>query len=206
MDVNRNKNRAADAVSGASPEDWAKRLRRGDAEAVLFVRERVERILAFKGLKIPKQDRDDLAQEILTGIWQAVIRPEFDLTAGFWGFVEVVTSRRCIDWLRRRKDQSPLTEDIRDGAKNQLETTLDQERVQQASEILAALDPECRKLIVFRLIEDRSYSDISELLGKTEGALRVQMYRCIRSAKQILSKKEPGLQSAIGDGKFDRSL
>lgn len=205
MDKTRYKNRAADGVTGTSPEDWAKRLRRGDADALLQVRGRVERILVFKGLKIPKQDRDDLAQEIMAGIWQAVNRPGFDFTAGFWGFVEIVTSRRCIDWLRGRKDQSPLIEDIQDGAKNPLEKTLDQERAQLASEILAALDPECRKLILLRLLEDRSYSDISVLLGKTEGALRVQMYRCIRSAKQLLSKKEPGLRSAIGDSEFDRS-
>ena len=78
-------------------------MRLGEAAAVDHVRARVRKILAFKRLRIPDQDRDDLEQEIMTEVWQAVNRPEFDFTAGFWGFVEIVTSRRCIDWLRSRK-------------------------------------------------------------------------------------------------------
>lgn len=35
----------------------------------------------------------------MTEIWRAVNRSGFDVSLGFWGFVETVTARRCIDWL-----------------------------------------------------------------------------------------------------------
>jgi RNA polymerase sigma factor (sigma-70 family) len=161
-------------------------MRLGEAAAVDHVRVRVRRILAFKRLRIPAQDRDDLEQEIMTEVWRAINRPGFDFTAGFWGFVEVVTSRRCIDWLRSRKVGLPLSENLLDRGRNPLQKTLDNERANLADRLLSALEPDCRELIVLRLREGRSYSMIARDLGKKEGALRVQMYRCIRSAQQLL--------------------
>ena len=107
----RGRNRTAAATANTSPGEWARRMRLGEAAAVDHVRARVRKILAFKRLRIPGQDRDDLEQEIMTEVWQAVNRPGFDFTAGFWGFVEVVTSRRCIDWLRSRKVSAPISEE-----------------------------------------------------------------------------------------------
>ena len=68
----RHKGRSADTAASTPSEEWARRMQRGDADAVGKVRERVRRILAFRRLKIPKQDRDDLEQEIMTEVWQAV--------------------------------------------------------------------------------------------------------------------------------------
>jgi len=176
-------------------------MRLGDAAAVDHVRARVRKILAFKRLRIPVQDREDLEQEIMTEVWQAVNRPGFDFTAGFWGFVEVVASRRCIDWLRSRKVRLPLSEDLLDSGRNPLQKTLDNERTNLAEKVLAELDPDCRKLILLRLREGSSYAKIARDLGKTEGALRVQMYRCIRAAQQLLGdSKADAVKGKFGDG------
>ena len=82
-------------------------LKSGDAGAYDLVRARVGRIVAFRGYGIPWQDRSDLEQRILIEVWEAVSRPGFE-PDGFWGFVEVVASRRCIDWLRARRDGTAL--------------------------------------------------------------------------------------------------
>ncbi len=166
-------------------------MRLGDPDAVDHVRRRVQRILSFKRLRIPDQDRDDLEQEIMAEVWQAVNRPEFDFTAGFWGFVEVVTSRRCIDWLRARREGYPLAENIRDKGRNPVEQVLDRERARMASQVLGTLEPGCRELIGMRLNKGMSYKDIAQILGKSEGGLRVQMYRCIRVARDILNRIDP---------------
>ena len=178
----------------------------GDAAAVDHVRARVRRILAFKRLRIPDHDREDLEQEIMTEVWQAVNRPGFDLTAGFWGFVEVVASRRCIDWLRSRRVRLPLSEDLLDSGRNPLQKTLDNERMDLAEKVLATLDPDCRKLILLRLREGRSYSKIARDLGKTAGTLRVQMFRCIRAARQLLvDHQADAVKGKQGDGSHGSS-
>ncbi len=72
----------------------------GDPAAVETVRARVDKILAFRGYGIPREDRKDLEQEVMVQLWRSVGRESFQTGAGFWGFVEVVSTRRCIDWLR----------------------------------------------------------------------------------------------------------
>ena len=174
-------------------------MRTGDADAVEHVSARVRRILAFKRLTSPIEDREDLEQGIMAEVWQAVNRPGFDFTAGFWGFVEVVTSRRCIDWIRARREPSPVAADFRDGGRNPFERVLDCERAEIASQVLQALEPECRRLIAMRLREGISYKEIAQILDRSEGALRVQFYRCIRSARDIVNRMDP--EACLGFGK-----
>jgi DNA-directed RNA polymerase specialized sigma24 family protein len=85
---------------------------RGRPEAVNEVRQRVERIVAFRGYRIPTEEKRDLVQEVMTQLWSAVNRADFDAGGGFWGFVEVVTARRCVDWLRRRRPETAMALEV----------------------------------------------------------------------------------------------
>ena len=175
-----------------SSTDWGLRFRRGEPEAVEIVRERVGRILAYKGLRFGHREREDLQQEIVAELWQSVNRPGFDFTAGFWGFVEIVSARRVIDWLRARREQVELDESMPSSGKGPLGSTLERERAEMVRQALAELDPDCRDLILHRLRDDLSYAEIAEKTGKSEGALRIQMYRCVKKAGEILEELAPG--------------
>lgn len=180
-------------------EAWARRLQRGEPDAIGEVRLRVARIIGHKGLRIPAQDRDDLEQEIMVQVWQAVNRPTFDLTAGFWGFVETVTARRCIDWLRTRVEGGPIAEDLEAQTAGPLRQALEREKGELAEEVLKALPPPCRQLITLRASEGLSFGEIAGIVGKSEGALRVQLYRCIQQARKLRQRIAKGLGSGAGD-------
>ena len=155
------------------------------------VRERVGKILSYKGLGIGHRERDDLQQEVMTELWQAVNRTGFDFTAGFWGFVEIVTARRCIDWLRRKREVVPIDDDFRDSGKGPLRNTLDQEKSALVQEALAQIGESDRELILMRLRDDLSYAEIADATGKKEGALRIQMYRAVQRVGKILAELAP---------------
>lgn len=177
---------------GPSPEQWARRLQQGDATAVHEVRRRVGRILEFRGLAIPAQERGDLEQEVMTEVWQAVHRSGFDPTGGFWGFVEVLTSRRSIDWLRTRRENLSLPEEAVSSEGGPLGNTLRRERVALAARVLSELGIECQNLIASRLRDDLSYREIAQATGKSESALRVQLYRCIEQARKVWGRVAKG--------------
>lgn len=204
MNQRRELKQAVHAVEGGTPADWALRLQRGDASAAHEVRARVSRILQYRSLSIPEADREDLEQEIVTEVWQAVNRTGFDVSAGFWGFVEVVSSRRCIDWLRARQQSSPLSEEFRFAGAGPLSDVLAKERARLASVVLAELDAPCRELITLRLRDGLSYAEVARASERSEGALRVQLYRCIRAARTILTSAthatEPG-DGGLRDGR-----
>jgi len=184
-----NPSSAAQTQEPVPSEVWARRLQRGEPTAVNKVRQRVRKILSHGRLAIPGQERDDLEQQVVTEIWQAVHRPGFDFTGGFWSFLEVVTSRRCIDWLRTRKDEDVLVDQYRSRTRGPLQQTLQRERAVVALEVLSALKPACRHLITLRFQQGMTYAEIATHLGKSEGALRVQFHRCIESARKILKRK-----------------
>jgi RNA polymerase sigma factor (sigma-70 family) len=162
----------------------------GDAEATRCVRERVERILAFRGYRIPPEDRRDLEQEVMTQLWQAVRQPSFEVGAGFWKFIEIVVVRRCIDWVRTRKQTLPLEVSVLDDRDDPLDDVLARERHELARAALAKLKKPCRDLIYFHSTLMMSYRQISKKVGKSEGALRVQLFRCIQEARTILKELE----------------
>lgn len=203
--MKRDQRQATDEIASTSSEGWGRRLKRGEAAAVQQVRKRVVKIIAFQKLRIPAQDREDLEQEVMTEVWQAVNRNSFDFTAGFWGFVEIVASRRCIDWLRKKKEHLPLLEGLRDTQGNPFEKLLDGERSAIVARVLDALEPTCRELFVMRFQEGMRYGEISENLGKTEGALRVQMHRCVQRAQEVLKRVDLSKRHDHGAGESDES-
>lgn len=173
-----------------SAEEWARKLRQGDPDAAQVVQSRVARIVAYRGLRVPPEDRQDLEQEIVTAVWQAVNRSGFDFTAGFWGFLETVASRRCIDWSRARRSHDELPDNIIALDASPRRRVVDRERSEMASAALEALPAQCQRLVSLRLRDELSYAEIAERLEKSEGALRVQFHRCIDRARKIIKQIE----------------
>lgn len=181
-------------------ERRARSFQRGDPAAVREVRRRVSRILRYGGLAIPVEEREDLEQEVMTEIWAAVNRSGFDASAGFWSFVEVVASRRSIDWLRARRNEHSLPDVLPSPAEGPLQETLARERGELVQEVLSSIGARCRELITLRLRDGLSYREIGKTTGKSEGALRVQLYRCVRRARRLVRgiAKRDGRKSTSG--------
>ena len=167
-------------------ESIPRRLAAGDEEAAALVRDRIGRVVSFRGFGISAEDRRDIQQDVVAQVWQAVRQPTFNFQLGFWGFVETVTARRCIDWLRSRRPQSDVEGDIPDRTGSALDALLAQEHVELAHAALARLDRECRDLVYLHAGMQKSYREIAELLDATEGALRVRLHRCVRQAREAL--------------------
>lgn len=160
---------------------------RGDPETVQQVHRRVRRIIGFRGFRIPREERRDLEQEVMTQLWQAARDSRIEPGSRFWGFVETVASRRLIDWLRVRRETVPL-DGLAATEPGPLGDALAKERADLASAVVRRLPGSCRQLIQLRLVEGRKYADISHIVHKGEGALRVQMHRCIVRAREILDE------------------
>lgn len=161
-------------------------FQRGDAEAVARVRAYARRILGYRGLGIPPDDLPDLEQQVMTEVWRAATRPGFDPAAGFWGFVETVTARRCIDARRRTRPTIELSDSLADGGRGPLEAVLVGERARRARQVLGRLRAPCRELIELHAVRRLTYREIAPILGKSESALRVRMHRCIEAARRMI--------------------
>ncbi len=170
----------------------AKEFQAGSPDAVQEVRAQVEKIVGFRGYRIPAEERRDLVQDVMTQLWQAVNRSSFDSQRNFMGFAAVVAGRRCIDWLRTKKNIDQLDFELPSSTPSPMASLLQQEREDLLQSTLAKLDRPCRDLIYLHLGMNKPYRDLETLLGKSPGALRVQMHRCVGRAQEILARKLRG--------------
>ncbi len=61
---------------------------------------------------------------------------------------------------------------------------------EQVRRVLGSLTKDQRQVILLHFFEDLSYSDIAEVMGKREGAIRTIQYRALNSLRTGLAKVE----------------
>lgn len=177
------------AVKDDREDPLFRRFLQRDPEALAGVEETVRRSVRFRGWDIPTADRGDVVQETLLQVWREVARPGFLFRQNFTGFVCVVAFRRCVDWRRSRR----LAEAIPPGDPADPERmgrpdveALRSERASLAHKVLASLPEADREVVVLRVIEGKRYQEIAASLGRTEGAVRTQVWHCLKVARRVI--------------------
>ncbi|MEP6675002.1 MAG: sigma-70 family RNA polymerase sigma factor [Ferruginibacter sp.] len=121
-------------------------------------------------------DRQDLFQEIVIQLWRAF--PGYRADAAFSTWMYRVAINTSISGLRKKKifsysvEPGNLPTQISDVSYNYE----NEEKLQMLYSAIGKLN-EIEKALVMLYLEDRSYNEIEEILGITEGALRVKMSR-----------------------------
>jgi RNA polymerase sigma-70 factor (ECF subfamily) len=67
-----------------------------------------------------------------------------------------------------------------------LDTMVADEAAERVAGAMARLTRMQREVFVLRVQEGRSYKDIAEILGSTEGAARVHYHNAMRAVKEFL--------------------
>ncbi len=117
-------------------------------------------------------------------------RNDFILTSKFNTFIYSIAYRHWMKTLRRRKKESDLDvmlENIPQEGDNELETS---EIDRLVRDIFQRLSSDCQRLIGMKFEEEKSHSEIAEVLKITVGSSRLKLARCKnRLAKALL--KDP---------------
>jgi RNA polymerase sigma-70 factor (ECF subfamily) len=163
-----------------------RRFLSGDASACRAVERWAREILLYQRLGLTREEREDIVQEVLGGVWQAAGRPGFALRRGLRAFVRTVTLARAIDRVRRRRRSVPVEDTLRDpspGPETDAESSAEAGRLHEA---LGALDPRCREIIRLHYFEDLPYARIAALQRRSEATMRVRMFHCLRVLRERL--------------------
>jgi RNA polymerase sigma factor (sigma-70 family) len=129
-------------------------------------------------------DRQDLFQEIVIQLWTAY--PNYKGNAQFSTWMYRVAINTAITGLRKKKNV--IASYGNTGAFEHLsdESTagIDEERLQQLYKAIEQLN-EVEKAIVMLYMEDRPYSEMEDILGISQGNLRVKMNRIKEKLRQL---------------------
>jgi len=135
-----------------------------------------------------RADREDLFQEIVIQVWKAY--PHFKGDSKFSTWMYRVAINTAISGLRKRKnvitshDPDNLPVDLSDDSQSQAE----EERFQELYRAIGQLN-QVEKAIVMLYMEDHSYAEMEEILGISQGNLRVKMSRIKDRLRQLTRNK-----------------
>ena len=134
-------------------------------------------------------DAEDLTQQVFIKAWQAIGRYK-QTRSPFFAWLVTISHNTVIDFYRSRKQEVPLEFDMPAGQPLNnpalaAEAADSEENVRRA---IQKLHGDQQQVLLMRFIEDFSYKEIAEALGKSEGAIRVILHRGLGKLKNIMEK------------------
>lgn len=184
-------------------KDDSTRDREGDAEALLERAGRsdpaalgmlydryADRIYSYVYHRVGHAEvAEDLTGQVFMQMLEA-IRTGRGWRTSFSGWLYRIAHNLVIDHYRRKRrasfvdldDATPIQAHEGDPARS-AELLLDQERLRGA---LSLLTEEQAQVIVLRFLEDLSIAETSEIMGKTEGAIKALQYRAVLALRRVM--------------------
>ena len=184
----------------------------GDDDAfACLVRKYQKRVHALAWRKIGDfHIAEDITQETFLQIYRKL--PTLRCPRQFPGWLYVITNRRCLAWLRKKRIQTqPLEEiDTAMSEKTSYSGHIATEQAKSAAEaqrelvknLLAKLKESDRTVITLYYLSEMTYAEIGEFLGVSADTVRMR----VRRALQRLKKHAPQIREALGSFQLSPNL
>jgi RNA polymerase sigma-70 factor (ECF subfamily) len=136
------------------------------------------------------EDANDVLQNSLIKAWQALDTFKGDSKLITW--LSRIAINESLDFLRRQKN-ALSTDDVDTGIANQLmaDDYFDGDETEaMLHEAIAQLPDVQRTVFELRYFEDMKYSDISQLLGTSEGALKASYHIAVKKITEFFKARD----------------
>lgn len=134
-----------------------------------------------------KQTAEDLTQVTFLRLWKAI--HSYDEEKGsFPSFAFAIARNLIIDWQRKKRPMSLEVIGEVEKRDDTMERLIQHDIVDRVRQALTLLSAQDRQLVVLRHFEEVPYEEIAKIVGKQEGAVRVQLHRILRQLKGILKE------------------
>jgi RNA polymerase sigma-70 factor (ECF subfamily) len=175
------------ALDRALIERW----KAGDERAATSIVERHAPALARYAVRLGMaDDADELVQDTFIRAFGGLEGFRADSSLRTWLFTiqrRLVIDRRRAS-ARRGKDVDVDDDDYATTGYNALDSLVADETSQRIAQAMQALTRMQREVFTLRVQEGRSYKEIAEILGSSEGAARVHYHNAMRAVKEFLDE------------------
>lgn len=189
-------------ASSPDEKSLVKRARGGDEEAFRLLLRAYQTPVYSLALRIlrAKEDAEDATQEVFVKVYNAL--HQYDPHYAFRSWIFRITHNLCIDFIRRRKQntlsldapiaghEGEMDWDLPDpDAVDPLEATSAGEEKKLIEEAIERLNPTLRSAITLRHVEGLRYDEIAEILDIPLGTVKVRIFRARETLAKLLSQK-----------------
>jgi RNA polymerase sigma-70 factor, ECF subfamily len=143
---------------------------------------------------------EDIAQESLLRIWRALA--DYDGRASLSTWIYTITRNRCLTAIRRQRNLAPLDDETEERDEARM---LRAEETQSASaahaeahtllrQLVGGLPERYRRVLTLFYYEDRSVTEVGEMLAMPEGTVKTNLHRARALVAEQLKRR--GLHDA----------
>ena len=141
-----------------------------------------------------REEAKDLAQEAFIKAWRGL--KFYKQEAAFSTWLYRLTSNVCIDFLRQKKRKAAVSLaapedeqiDIPDPAPRPDELVLQKQRNEAVAEAMSQLEDEFRLVLALRVVQERSYEEIAEIMDLKPGTVKSRLARAREKLRKVLLK------------------
>lgn len=175
-------------------------VQRGDAGAMdALIRATYAGVYALcKRLLVDPSDAADATQEVYLRVVRSVLGFRAESSFGTW--LHRVTVNVCATALRRRGDvrargqvagytafAAPDSPDVLASAEDTEGRVADLDQARQVADAIGQLDADARAVVLLRDVEGLSTKEAAEVLGISEGSVKVRLHRAHAKLRQLVS-------------------
>lgn len=141
----------------------------------------------FAGVGVPRDDVEDVVQDVLLAIH--LKRHTWDQSMPLGPWVSAIARNKMIDDLRRRGRRPEVSVDLTefDIEGDDQQASID---AQDVARILDGLPEKNRDIVRSISIDGHSARDVAERLGMTEVAVRVALHRSLKALAETYQEKK----------------
>lgn len=172
------------------------KLKKKDKEAFIEAYDLyVDDIYRFVYFKVgSREEASDITSNVFLKAWQYILKENINREKSLRALIYKIARTTIIDFYRQanRKEIgiSEELENIVDDKQDPIRELQIDFELQMLEKALPKLKDEYREIIIMRHINEMSFSEISDITGKSAGNVRVLGYRALKALKDILNNKE----------------
>lgn len=138
-------------------------------------------------------DADEVVQEVLIVLYKKL--KDFEFKSSLYTWIYKITTTRSINLINRNKvkkifsineadaERIAKQEDIVDGIINK-------QKIERMNNLLQKLPVKQREVFILRNFDELGYEEISEITGKSVGALKANYFHALKKITEMMSNEE----------------
>jgi RNA polymerase sigma-70 factor (ECF subfamily) len=137
-------------------------------------------------------DADEVTQEVFLSMYGNLKKFNFDSALSTWLFK--ITFNKSVNHLRKRKVKKFLfldDDEVKEMSNNEniVENFEAKEKLEKIDKILNQLPIKQREVFILRRLQGLKYKEISEITGKSEGALKANYFHALKKITELTDGK-----------------
>ena len=133
-------------------------------------------------------DADEIVQEVLLVMYNKLSTFKFESSLYSWLYK--ITATRSLNYIKRRDLKKVFSLDAllgkSDDQKNISQVIEEEEKIKTIENKLQMIPPKQREVFIMRSFDDFSYEEISEITGKSVGALKANYFHAVNKLKEAM--------------------